>query len=232
MGIAYNTSIARSGLVLHLDAANKKSYSGTGTAWNDLSGNSSNGTLVNSPTYSAANNGAIVFDGANDYSSIPINLPNSSMTIELTFKVNAVGTFEDLAALDDGTSQLWAELGGNNGIPNTNGYLRYYGFGIATEADTNGLASASQYIIDSKVHTSVLTINSSSAVSYFNGIAQGTGSITASTTFTRLVLANDIIRGNSRALACNIYQVKLYNRAITAAEVIQNFEAIRGRYGI
>ena len=47
MGIAYNTSIVRDGLVLHLDAANKKSYPGSGTVWSDLSGNDRNGTLLN-----------------------------------------------------------------------------------------------------------------------------------------------------------------------------------------
>jgi hypothetical protein len=67
MGIAYNTSIVRDGLVLYLDAANKKSYSGTGTVWKDLSGQSNNGTLVNGVGYSSDNKGAMAFDGVDDY---------------------------------------------------------------------------------------------------------------------------------------------------------------------
>jgi hypothetical protein len=60
-------NIVTDGLVLYLDAANQKSYPGTGTTWNDLSGNGNNGTLVNGPTFNSDNNGSIVFDGVDDY---------------------------------------------------------------------------------------------------------------------------------------------------------------------
>lgn len=63
MGIAYNTSIVRDGLLLHLDAANVKSYPGSGTTWNDLSGKGSNGILVNGPVYSSNGKGSITLDG-------------------------------------------------------------------------------------------------------------------------------------------------------------------------
>jgi hypothetical protein len=60
-------SAVTSGLVLELDAANTKSYTGSGTTWTDLSGNGNNGVLTNGPTYSSLNGGYIVFDGINDY---------------------------------------------------------------------------------------------------------------------------------------------------------------------
>lgn len=66
MGVGYNPKIVTDGLVMCLDAANRKSYSGTGTIWRDLVG-SNNGTLTNGPTYSSAGGGSIVFDGANDF---------------------------------------------------------------------------------------------------------------------------------------------------------------------
>jgi hypothetical protein len=228
MGLSHSPSIVTNGLVLCLDAANPKSYPGSGTTWTDLSGNVNNGTLTNGPTYSSANGGSIVFDGVDDYASSAISLSNANMAIEMTFKINSFAGFVDVAVLDNGTNGLLIELGGNNGVPNTNGYLRYYGFGISV---SDGLASSSQYILDSKIHTSVLTVNSSSATSYFDGVLQGTESITSSTTFTRLVLANDLLRGG-RACGCNIYQVKIYNRALSAAEIQQNFNALRGRYSI
>ena len=58
------------GPVLCLDAGSRLSYPGSGTTWTDLSGNGNTGTLVNGPTYSSANSGAIVFDGVNDIVSI------------------------------------------------------------------------------------------------------------------------------------------------------------------
>ena len=63
MGVAYNSRIITENLVLCLDAANSKSYPGSGTTWTDLSGNGNNATLTNGPTYSSANGGSIVFDG-------------------------------------------------------------------------------------------------------------------------------------------------------------------------
>ena len=61
--------INENGLVLFLDAANRLSYPGSGTAWSDLSGNSNTGTLTNGPTFSAGNMGSILFDGTDDYAS-------------------------------------------------------------------------------------------------------------------------------------------------------------------
>jgi hypothetical protein len=66
----YKNVITR-GLVLHLDVSALESYPGSGTSWNDLSGNNNNGTLTNGPTYSSDNQGYINFDGTNDYVTIP-----------------------------------------------------------------------------------------------------------------------------------------------------------------
>ena len=71
MSTKYSPQIVTSGLVLALDAANKVSYPGTGTTWYDLSGNGNTGTITNGPTFSNVNLGTIVFDGTNDYVSIP-----------------------------------------------------------------------------------------------------------------------------------------------------------------
>jgi len=68
-------NISTSGLVLALDAANTKSYPGSGTTWTDMSGNNNNGTLTNGPTFNSANGGSIVFDGSNDF----VTLGNQSV---------------------------------------------------------------------------------------------------------------------------------------------------------
>ncbi len=86
MSVYGGPDIVTNGLVLHLDAANSKSYLGSGTTWNDLSGNGNNATLTNGPSFSNSNRGSIVFDGTNDYAElnktgIQIGIPNnSSMT--------------------------------------------------------------------------------------------------------------------------------------------------------
>ena len=64
-------NVVTDNMVVYLDAGNNSSYSGSGTSWNDISGNSNNFTLINGPTYSSSDGGAIVFDGTNDYATSP-----------------------------------------------------------------------------------------------------------------------------------------------------------------
>ena len=72
MAFIHSPKISTDGLVLALDTANRKSYPGSGTVWNDLSGNGNNGSLINGPTFNGANGGSIVFDGVDDLSLIHI----------------------------------------------------------------------------------------------------------------------------------------------------------------
>ena len=66
-----------------LDAADKNSYIGSGTVWNDVSGNGNNGTLTNGPTFSNANGGCIVFDGVDEYVNVPYNASKISFCVLL-----------------------------------------------------------------------------------------------------------------------------------------------------
>jgi len=79
MACNYQGKIVTNGLVLCLDAADKKSYPGTGTVWTDRSENGNHGTLTNGPTFNGANGGSIVFDGPSD----GVLLPNISPTSKL-----------------------------------------------------------------------------------------------------------------------------------------------------
>ena len=89
MGISGGPYIVRdSSLVLELDAADKNSYIGSGTVWNNLSVNANNGTLTNGPTFSSTNNGNIVFDGTNDYIAFTDSglIPTTGLTVSAWFK--------------------------------------------------------------------------------------------------------------------------------------------------
>ena len=82
-------NVVNSGLVLYLDAANNKSYPGSGTAWTDLSNSGNNITLTNGPTFSSTNNGNISFDGVNDYADFYAPNLGTTTTIELWCKLGA-----------------------------------------------------------------------------------------------------------------------------------------------
>ena len=73
MAFNYSPKVVTDGLVLYLDAANPKSYVSGSTTWGDLSRGGNNGTLVNGPTFDGGNGGSIVFDGVNDYGTVPTN---------------------------------------------------------------------------------------------------------------------------------------------------------------
>jgi len=72
MSLHHYPRIVSNGLVLCLDAANPSSYPGTGTSWNDLSGNDNNSTLFNGVGYNTANKGSLIFDGSDDYIQTPL----------------------------------------------------------------------------------------------------------------------------------------------------------------
>jgi len=86
MSYSNGPTIVTDGLVLALDAADKNSYPGSGTTWNDLAG-SNNGTLTNGPTFDSGNGGSIVFDGVDDYVNLSnLGLPTSFFTCQCVFK--------------------------------------------------------------------------------------------------------------------------------------------------
>jgi hypothetical protein len=112
--------IIESGLVLCLDAANKNSYRGSGTTWTDLSGNGNNGTLTNGPTFSAGNQGSIVFDGVDDYVEVSnaSSLNASTQTISVWYNATTVpGRAATIVAKHDA-------------IGSYNGYHMYTGNGV------------------------------------------------------------------------------------------------------
>ncbi len=99
--MAFNYSpkpVIDSSLVLYLDAANPRSYVSGSSVWTDVSRGGNNGALTNGPTYSSANGGSILFDGTNDYVSIPdINVTNQ-ISIEAWVYANSVGAYNAIAS--------------------------------------------------------------------------------------------------------------------------------------
>jgi hypothetical protein len=229
MGIAYNTSIVRDGLVLHLDAANPKSYPGSGTVWKDLSGNGNNGTLVNGVGYNSDNKGSMVFDGINDYAEISdFNLGNT-FTFSCWINTNTTQTAM-LFIRGNNANNKGVYLSMSSNDP---GYLRAGG------NNSNGWNSgriSNEIINDSKWHYVVGIFNQSNNT--ILGYVDGKVGSTLNSTFN----SNDYTPKNTKIGRNQISNIQfyqgsvssyfIYNRALTAAEIRQNFEATRGRYEI
>jgi hypothetical protein len=228
MAVYGGPDIVTDGLVLCLDAGNSKSYPGTGTTWTDLSGNNNNGTLTNGPTFSGANKGSIVFDGSNDYvnavtaTSLGINSVSTGFTISIWFKTSG-GVEYYLFDNFNGSKDISLRVDA--------GVLEVY---MAATGVINAVRFGSGYN-NNVWHNFTITWNGSNLLTaYANSISIGTNGTTLSGSFE----SNAAFRIGSRPVspgaffAGNIAQVSVYNRALTAQEIQQNHNALKGRFGL
>lgn len=241
MSVNYNTSIVREGLILHLDAINSKSFANT-TTWYDISGSGNHGTMYGTPVFSTDGGGCFDFSTATGTFSYNTNMgftfasnmiPTSgSFTLECWIKnppsVGQCGLFSNAGAAD----------GFRFGVSNTSIYTLIGGAGGYNYTEPSFAYTTSFDV--TKWHNIVAVYDRSGTFNsgtpqfqyYLDGIFQGTNSMpSAQIAFT------SSIPGLVRNACCGIYSGKLsifkaYNRALSSSEVIQNFSAFRGRYGI
>ena len=224
MGVSAGPEIAESGLVLALDAGNLKSYPTTGTTWTDLSGNGNNGTLVNGVGYSGDNLGSLVFDGSNDYVTLSSPVFNTFSTISI-FSFIRFNTTSKSCLIFDTRDSSGDGLAFN--MSNPSGNVLYSTLNSSNIAGTTTIQSGVIYYVG-------FTYDGSTAKLYLNANEDNSESITE--TFN--VTANPTIAvrtfsiGSASKGSCNIYLTKIYNRALTASEIQQNFNATRSRFSI
>jgi len=223
MAVGYNPRIVTDGLVLAFDAGNTKSYPGSGTTWSDISGKGNNGTLTNGPTYNS-NDGALVFDGSNDEidcgSSDDFAFGTGDFTIEFWCNPDVLGTKGIISISPDGS------------FSSTNWQFRYNSSKVRwIYSSTANITSSSTVSVGEWTH--VVTTRSGTALTlYINAVSEATGTSSAnlSDNGTLRIGRN---RDGSAHFDGKISNVKLYKgKGLTASEVLQNFNATRGRYGI
>jgi hypothetical protein len=218
----FSPKISTSGLSLIIDAGNPKSYPGSGTTWTDLSGNSRTCTTVGSPAYSVANGGYFTFDTGTKYVTLPANIFNSTaFTAEMwVYQITQPTVGILFSSQGSNTANQWA-LGSNSG-----GY-----FFTTNDGSTRpGLGSG---VTTTGVWTHIVaTRNSSNLASlYQNGVLMSSGTVTTSFASATPRLAVNPINSGER-LDGRIANFNYYTRALSADEVLQNFNATRGRFGV
>lgn len=224
MGLAHNPRIVTSGLVLYLDAANPRSYPGTGTTWFDLSGNNNHGTLVNGIGYNSDNNGKLIFDGVDDTVTTSLVRPSPTTeptTYELVFKYNSTATFRGLiGASIYNASGFSVGFIGNSSMRityNANAQNAEQQFTFDSSTIVHGV-----FIFDGrdrKVYRNTELVHSS--VAAFDVLQNNSG----------IRIAGNLQGGWSVPQA-DIFLSKVYNRALSEQEIKLNFNALRGRYGL
>ena len=216
--------IVTDNLVLHLDAGNSSSYSGSGTTWTDLTGNSNNGTLVNGVSYSGSDGGYLNFDGTSnsrvDFSTYvqPAYTSSSSFTWFIwiySFETNNNDVI--MGNRNISGSNVWTKLTPKRFEWKYPDHMNEDGTG------TNVTTNQWQNIC--------ITKNGSSFTYYKNGSSAETMTSTHSKNYTNpFYLAGDPTYGENTQ--CRISIVAVYDAALTASEVQQNFDATKGRYGL
>ena len=235
--------ISQNGLVLNLDAGASSSYPGSGTTWTDLSGNSNNGTLTNGPTFSSDNGGAIVFDGSNDFGRINSFSSDSNSALSVFCWVYP----KDLTTQQFGGNYLnWIINKRDTTSPNSNSWqfntrnsypvvMMWDNSGTEISPSTESQAVNSSLQLNRWYYVGFVTDGVSGGFlnTYVNESLNSSGTLTGN----RGIATKPIDIGKTGWASSfywdgNIAQVSIYNRALTAFEISQNYNALKGRFGL
>lgn len=231
-GYAPNNTISY-GLVMSLDAGQAISYPGSGTIWYDLSPNGFNNTLYNGPTYSSSYGGTINFDATDDYTS-PGSLGGgfSTFTVEIWFKSDSVSNYRnpiDCNYLIENGS--YSNLGPRLEQDSAGKLVWFVGSGNDVYSFVNLVGSG---MSSTPYHYAAITKTSSSN---FNGYYNGnyTSNLSLSNwpgSMLNVNLGRGFSMSSERYFLGNIPVVRIYNRALSAAEIKQNYNAQKARFGL
>jgi hypothetical protein len=216
MGLKHHPKVVTNGLVMYVDAANTRSYSGTGLTTNGLVGGIG-GALVNGTGFSTTDNGYFIFDGSNDY----INFGNSSLLQQ-----------------SSGTISAWTKTsapgGGFRGIiAKQLAYGLFYADSVLVTFDwgTGATRSTGLNISDNTWKNVVMTYQSgvtNGTIVYLNGVSVLTTTITIFNQTSNLFGGAEANAG--QYAACQVASFNMYSRVLTPQEILQNYNALKRRY--
>lgn len=231
MSLIFLPRIVTDGLVFSADAANHRSYQGSGTTWYDLTQNNYNATL-NGPTFNSDNGGNFGFDGTNDYvelGQVPTTVL-SSFTWQFIIKPISFANNVRLITTRGGVNGPGFWLNINSG--------KIAQITIGTVADYN-LNNSISYLNVNNIYFLNFVIDNTTAQLYINGVLIQTQVISSTRTqpnTNRWVNGVFLeIDGNLRPNTYStqtLYSLSYYNRALSSSEVLQNYEALKPRFGL
>jgi hypothetical protein len=220
MATSYSPKIITDGLVICLDAADKKSYGGSGTTWTDRSGQGNNGTLTNGPTFNSGNGGYITFAGDDDHIPFTCDDFGTDNTVEMWARWH--GTGNRMFCAWSSCYDIWT-IDGNLGFNTCGGDI--CGFSASSLANIwhHFVFVFKQQIQDNSI--------------YINGVSQtlskkrGNTNLTSNRSFSTNFRIGSWT-GGSYYYDGDMAIAKVYNRELTADEVLQNYNATKGRFGL
>ncbi len=231
MGVDYNNVIITDGLIFYIDSANQRSYSGSGLTVNSLVG--TGGTLVGGVGYTSSNNGSFSFDGVDDYVNIPYPSGlNSGSPITVSLWAKWITTGSTTATIQTLVDNNYQTSPGSIGFfiqdrPDLGGVLEWGaqpGFGITRCTSTFQVGDGTWRHITG-------TNDGANSVLYVDGTQSGLARTAAGIGDSQLFINLGRWRfTQTRYLNGNIQGLMIYNRALSSQEVLQNYNATKGRF--
>lgn len=233
--ISSGVQIVTSGLKVWLDAGQKRSYSGTGSTWSDLSGSSNNFTLQNSPTYQTGNGGLIQYNGSNQYST---GSASDSLSIGQNFTIEIVANVIVAGGTQWG---FWFAASAASG--KDRGISCHFNEGGKIMFDTMGYDTSNGDRLEYASAPSTNTINyyqfrfKNDATPYKHIFLNGSNvANTATKVPTTIALGTGAAQMPGSVFNIwfngNIYIFRVYNTALSDTQLTQNFNADRKRFGL
>lgn len=223
--VGLSSQIITAGLVLHLDAGNLDSYPGSGTTWNSLTGSNYSGSLLNGTAFSSTNGGNLVFDGVDDYVTVTEIGQLTRFSIESWFRPTSY---------PNNYAAVIASV-----YPGTNNTVN---FKIGYETGTTmfgGTFVGSQWYYTPAVSTTlntwqqiIFTYDGSGLAIYSNGVSGGSNAFTGTPNSGGAGIRIGRRWDLPDSFVGNIAITRVYNRALSASEILQNYNANKSRFGL
>lgn len=224
MGTKYNPRIVTNGLSVYVDAANTRCYSGSGNTWYNLATGAIGGTMVG-VGYSTLNGGYFNFTGSQYMtfaSTPPVGQSTLSSTVEIfAYRINT-GGFEVMFGGGNTNTNLAYYLGQRAGSSNL--MNAYYNNDLDASTPTTNV-SWNHYI-------ATYDYGTGRRATYYNGtlLAQNVSGVTNTSASVFMIGAFNLLGSPTYYFNGRIAFVKIYNRALTAQEILQNYNATKSRY--
>jgi hypothetical protein len=234
-------SLVTTNMVTYFDAADVTSYNGSGTTWNDISGQSRNGTLTNGVTFSGSAGGsrsAMVFDGTNDYVSTSYNLGSNPYSSNFTFSIwfrSPGNTGRKMMGIEGAIDVDASKPYDRHFYMGTDGKIRFSTYDASSGGQRN-IASTGTTYGNNNWYNATVTVGGGSIKLYVDGVHDATLSGGAYAGYTNSYLkVGGIFNGYPESSGTywtgSIAVVMVHSSVLSDANILNNYNVLKGRYG-
>ena len=223
MALSHNPSLVTEGLIIYLDANNTSSYAGTGTTWYDLSGNGRHASLISSPSYEGFGGGKYLsFDGSTNYATIPYTITDNLITVSFWYYSKA---FSSNSFLDALISNYTSGISGFDVRLNSSTTIN---LAIVIAASESQISIGA--ITNNTWYHVAFTYDGATVKTYLDAVFKSSTNVVGTRANGTQICIGTSAYDTNRKATCGVPQVMIYNRALSDTEILQNYNATKGRY--